>query len=360
MIKLIRNIVIFIIVPAAFFSCNKQGASAQRTYRMGFENSAPRADYSLYIQSLNLWTTRADATILSEQLPWDSLLAGVTPQAYITNNLSGFVSFCRSKNLQLWIYVDPENGLDRSSDAPILVANNKSIAQTAIQQLYRNYVIALDTMLHPEHLGFALETNLIKGAAPDSIYQGVKLVANEAAQDVRAVDATVKFGVSVQVEYAWGLLGGAGSYVGVDQDFIDFPFIQELGLSSYPYFSFSDPSDLPDNYYSKLVTGKGVPVFVSEGGWTSANLNALGTVVNSTPQKQQAYITRQSQLLDNADAIGLFSLTFTDLDLSAIPPGTPADINYFANLGLVDTNLQPKPALSAWDGIFKRTLKAGN
>jgi len=358
-----KNIVIFIISLSVLLACNKQQSNSivsPRTYRMGFQNSAPRPDFNLYVQSLNLWSTRADAAMISVQLPWDSLLAGVTPQTYITNNYSGVVNYWRAKNFKLWVYVDPENGLDRSSDAPILVANNKSIAQTPIQQLYRNYVIAIDTMLHPEHLGFALETNLIKGAAPDSIYQGIKLAANEASADVRAVDAQVKFGISVQVEYAWGKLGGTGSYVGVNQDFIDFPFIQELGLSSYPYFAFNEPSDVPLDYYSRLVIGRSVPVFASEGGWTSNNLNESGTIINSTPQKQEDYINRQSLILDSAKAIGSFSLTFTDIDLSAIPANTPTDINYFAYLGLVDINLQPKPALSAWDTIFKRPLKSGN
>jgi hypothetical protein len=362
MIVRFKNIAIIMVVSMLFACTKKQTAlnTSPRTYRMGFQNSAPRPDFSLYIQTLNLWSTRADAAIISVQLPWDSLLAGVTPQAYITNNFVGLVNFWRSKNFKLWIYVDPENGLDRSSDAPILVADNKSIAQAPIQQLYRDYVIALDTMLHPEHLGFALETNLIRGAAPDSIYQGVKLAANEAAADVTAVDTKVKLGVSVQVEYAWGLLGGAGSYVGVNQDFTDFPFIQELGLSSYPYFVFSNPSDVPLDYYSRLVIGKSLPVFVSEGGWTSANINESGTIINSSPQEQEDYINRQSLLLDSANAIGAFSLTFTDLDLSDIPAGTPADIDYFAYLGLVDINLQPKPALSAWDAIFSRPLQAGN
>jgi hypothetical protein len=355
-----KNIAAMILVLSACLACHKTNPIVSRTYRMGFTDLPPKLDFNIYIQSLNMWTQRADAAIISTEVPWDSLLNGVTPQNYITNNFSSLVNFYRSKNLKLWVYIDPENGLDRSSDASALVAINKSIAQTNMQQVYRNFVVAMDTMLLPEHLGLALETNLIRAAAPDSIYQGVRIAANNAASDVRAVDANVKISVSVQVDYAWGNLGGSGTYVGVAQDFIDFPFIQELGLSSYPYFTYADPSDIPIDYYSKLVIGKTLPVFVSEGGWTSHDLNANGTVIISDSLKQQRYITRQSQLLDNANAIGLFSLTFTDIDLSSIAAGTPPDIAYFAYLGLVDTALQPKPALSAWDAVFSRPLRAGN
>jgi hypothetical protein len=209
-------------------------------------------------------------------------------------------------------------------------------------------------------LGLALETNLIRAAAPDSIYQGIKKGANASFQDIRNVDQNVKISVSVQVDYAWGKLG-SGPYIGVAQDFVDFAFIEELGLSSYPYFGFSNPEDLPSNYYSKLVEGKNFPVFVSEGGWTSQSITGFsGQLIISNPQIQQRYITRQGQLLDQAQAIAVFQLSFTDIDLSTLPPSTPPNLKYFAYLGLVDINLNPRPSLSNWDALFKRVLKPGN
>ena len=361
MARSIKNILLVFFLLQLSVACTKKSTTInQRSYRMGFMNSAPRPVFAVYLQSLNTWTTYADAAIVSTEVPWDSLLHGVTPQQYITNNIRGLVDYYRSKNLKLWVYIDPENGLDRSSDALPLKAVNKSIAQKDMQQVYNNFVIAMDTMLTPAHLGLALETNLIRGTAPDSIYQGVKNAANTAAIAVRYVDKKVAISVSVQVEYAWGRLGGNGTYKGIAQDYIDFPFIEELGLSSYPYFGYSDPADLPVDYYAKLVIGKGLPVFVSEGGWTSHDLSTTGATINSSLQKQQNYITRQNDLLENAHAIALFSLTFTDLDVAGFPPNTPASIQYFAYLGLVDTNLQPKPALQAWEALFKYVLKPGN
>jgi hypothetical protein len=323
---------------------------------MGFQNFVPRPDFNLYIQTLNLWTQRADAAIISIEVPWDSLFSGVTPGNYVNNNFKGLVDYYRSKNFKLWVYIDPENGLDRVSDAGTLAVLGKSIAQVDVQQVYRRFAVVMDSILRPDHLGLALETNLIRGAAPDSIYKGIKQAANAAAQDVRIIDKNVKMSVSVQVDYAWGKLD-ASTYKGVAQDFSDFPFIEELGLSSYPYLSFSKPEDIPSGYYSKLVEGKSLPVFISEGGWTSQTITG---VINSDPQIQQQYITRQSQLLDEVGAIAVFQLTFTDIDLSALPPSVPSSIKYFAYLGLVDASLLPKPALSTWDAIFKKPLSGGN
>jgi hypothetical protein len=61
---------------------------------------------------------------------------------------------------------------------------------------------------------------------------------------------------------------------------------------------------------------------------------------------------RQRELLDHAKAIGLFQLTFTDADVSSFPDG-PENLQLFSHLGLVDVNLEAKPALEKWDQIFK-------
>jgi len=93
---------------------------------------------------------------------------------------------------------------------------------------------------------------------------------------------------------------------------------------------------------------------VVEGGWPSASARGA---FSSSPAMQVRYIERQSQLLDAAGAIGVFQLSFTDLDLGSFPKPVPAILPLFATLGLVDSNLEPKPALSAWDRNFARQLR---
>lgn len=349
----LRHLPLLLLASAITPACHKHtGSPSGRTYRMGFQASAPRPDITLYLQSLALWSVHSDAGIISTEVPWDSLLAGEDPAAYVAYNYLSLVNYCRSKQFRMWVYIDPENGLNRTSDADALVAAGKSIAQTPIQQVYRRFVVVMDSLLRPDHLGLALETNLIRAAAPDSIYQGIKKATGDAAADVRIIDAKVPLSISIQVEVAWGKLGNT-AYVGIAQDQVDFPFVEELGLSSYPYIAYANPADLPDDYYSRLTT---LPVFVSEGGWTSAPVMANNQTIQSTPEIQAAYITRQGQLLAAARGTGLFQLTFTDLDLAGWPPVDQSGLEPFAYLGLVDTTLAPKPALQTWDTLFKQTL----
>lgn len=319
---------------------------------MGFAASAPRPTLDEIIQSLNIYVNHSDAAIISAEVPWDSLLNGQDPVKYVTDAYTQLVGIYRGKNMQLWIYIDPENGLNRQSDSDPLKARSKSIAQPAIQALYRRFAVVIDSLLHPDHLGLALETNLIRLAAPDSIYQGVRIATNAAAADVRAIDPGIRLSVSVQAEVAWGKLGGNGTYTGIDADIKDFPFIQELGISSYPYMSFQNPGEMPLDYYSRL--SQNLPLFVSEGGWTSADIPSFN--IHSSPAQQQSYIRRQAQLLAQAKAIGLFQLTFTDLSINAWPASVSGELAPFAWLGMVDSSFNPKPALATWDSICLQPL----
>jgi hypothetical protein len=352
--------VIFLLCLVSLSCSDSDESPATRSYRMGFGNSAPRFDdFNLLVQSLNLWTARADAAIVNTEVPWDSLLSGVPAVDYVQRNYVGLVDFYRSKNMALWVYIDPQNGLDRASDATSLEARGKSIADPDMQAVYRRFVVVMDSLLNPDHLGLALETNLIRLASPPAIYQGVRQSANDAAAELKARGRTVPLSVSVQVDVAWGTLDGSG-YTGIDQDFADFPFVEELGLSSYPYFGIDDPNEIPVNYYSRLVEGKTIPVFVSEGGWSSGSVSTPTAAFISSPEKQVAYIRRHPLLLDQVKATAWFQLPFTDIDIANLPPPLPENLGYFIYLGMVDIQLNPKPALASWDEVFARPRTGAN
>jgi hypothetical protein len=125
-----------------------------------------------------------------------------------------------------------------------------------------------------------------------------------------------------------------------------------LGLSSYPYFGFAQPEDIPAEYYSRLLNGRALPVMVVEGGWTSA---AAGTI-QSTPALQARYITRHAQLLDAVGARGLIQLLFADIDVASLPPPIPLNLPLFVHIGLTDSDFNAKPALAAWDALHARRL----
>ena len=337
-------------------SCGSDGmpppgpAPSPRSYVMGFSPIPTRFDPALVAPTVDVWARRADAGLVLQEPPWPELLTGRDPEALVRSNPLEVATYFRSKGLRIFASIDPTNGLDRSADAGPLVAAGRSLAEPAVRDLYRRYVAAFVRLVRPEAVTLASETNLIRVQAPASLYAAVVAAANEAAAAARLQDPAVRLMITIQVEVANGrLTGGAGA--GIARDRADFPFTQALGLSSYPYLAgIGDPSELPADYYARVVAGGPLPLFVIEGGWPSVSLPG---VMESSPDEQRRYIERQVVLLDTAGAQGWFQLTFTDLDVAALGPS----LLPFSRIGLVDGNLQPKPALQAWDGAFGRPLE---
>lgn len=285
--------------------------------------------------------------------PWAAMLSGYPPTQAVDTVEVPLANYYRSKNLKIVFTVDATDGLNRAAEAPELVSLGRSITDTAVQRVYREWVYAVATKIHPEYLGLAAETNLIKALAPDSVYQALVTMTNAVATQINAASVPTTLFASVQVEAAWGRLGGPGPYVGIAQDLTDFPFVEAIGLSSYPYLGgFAQPEDVPLNYYGRIAQDAAKPVLVVEGGWPSVPFDTLFV---STPSEQARYIVRQVQLLDSARAEGAFQLTFYDLDLSASPPPPGSILPLFAHLGLADSAFNPKPALAAWDAAFHRS-----
>ena len=315
---------------------------------MGFSAIPPHMNQAEALTVLDLWTPRADAAIMHISPPWAALLSGVSAVAAVNANELPLANYYRAKNLQIVVMVDATDGLNRAAEAPELVQLGRSISEPAVQQVYRQFVLALNAIVRPDYLGLAAETNLIRLAAPASLYASLVQMVNAAASDLQFAGSSATRYVSVQVDVAWGRAGQNNVYQGVERDFADFPFIRALGLSSYPYFVFAEPEEIPLDYYSRLPNGRSLPLMVVEGGWTSGTAGAIV----SSPEEQARYLRRQARMLDSAKASAVFQLTFTDLDVASWnqPPGSILPL--FAALGMVDVNLQPKPALAVWDSLF--------
>jgi hypothetical protein len=342
-------------------ACGKSGGGSEesspvatRTWKLGFSPVPARPTATSVLQGIDRWSQRAELAIIHEQLPWTDLLSGMSPDAILDRDKVDLVNYMRGKGMKLVFMGDLDDGLARDMEAPQLRALGRSITEPAVQQAYRDYMLAVVNKLQPEYVGLAAETNLIRTVAPAALYNAVVTTANDTANAIRAAGSTVPLAISVQVETAWGVLAGAGSgaYVGVDQDFTDFPFADILGLSSYPYFGYTEPEDIPDNYYSRLLQGHTLPAMVMEGGWASTNAAPLF----SSPEKQARYVRRHADLLDSIDAIAYLQLVFADIDLAVYPPPIPPNLPLFVSIGLTDSDFNGKPALDAWDVLFARVL----
>jgi hypothetical protein len=315
---------------------------------MGFSGFPPRPDFDVAVRAIEAWTQRADIAIVHEELPWTELLAGVAPDSILRPSKDDLIAYYRAKGLALVFIADANDGLAREREAPGLRAAGRSITEPAVQRLYRDWIQAFVRRYRPEYVGLAAETNLIRVAAPRSLYDAVVAVANASAGDLRSLPNPPRLFVSIQVEVAWGKLINQ-PYQGIEIDFRDFPFLDLVGLSSYPYFVWTDPADLPANYYSRLLEGRALEVMIVEGGWASAS--AAGFTAD--PVEQANYFRRQRTLLELTDPVAWLQLAPTDIDVASFPADLQESIRPFASLGVFDADLRPKPALAVWDSLYR-------
>ncbi|MEO8333956.1 MAG: hypothetical protein ABI664_03225 [bacterium] len=340
-----------LIASALIASCASTGTEptrpGARSYRMGFSALPPRLTIIEVLRTMDSLTNHSDAALMVLDVPWVALLADSSPALLIRRDQYPLALRYQQRNLPLVATLDVTNGLNRSAESDALLQLGRSITEPAVQRVYREYVVAFDSIIHPKYLTLAMETNLIRAIAPAPVYSAIVTMTNAAAQQIRAAGSTTQLMVSVQVETAWGRLP-AGSYVGIQRDRTDFPFVQAIGLSSYPYLAgFTTPESIPLEYYSRLVADAPLPMLVVEGGWSSGSV----TGVTSSPELQARYIRRQMQLADAAELVGVFQITFTDFDLASYSVPAGSILPLFAQLGLLDVNYRPKPALAVWDSV---------
>ena len=328
----------------ALAACVDGAPGATRSYLMGFSALPPMLDTSKVLTGINIWAARADAAIMHTSPPWEPLLNGVaTPAQAVAAIEAPLAQLYRARGLAIVFTADPTNGLDRATEHPDLVRLGRSVTDTMVQRIYREWVTAIAQQLHPEYLGLIAETNLIRAAAAAPVYQALVTMANAAVPAVRTAAPATQLFVSIQVEVAWGR--PSGPYQGIATDLADFPFIDALGLSSYPYLGgYVNPDVLPLNYYARIGQDAHRPVLVVEGGWPSKGSGAAGT-----PARQAEFIVRQALLLDSARARGVFNLTFFDLAGATLGGG---NLGPFSYIGLADSAMHAKPALAVWDSVF--------
>jgi hypothetical protein len=324
-----------------------------RSWAMGFGLVPPRPSVPAAVRLIDTMSARAEIAAIHEELPWAELLAGTSVDTILDRDKADLIRYLRSKGLKIYLMADPNDGLSRGEEAPRLRALGRRLAEPDVQAAYRRYVTAFVRRFQPEFVGLAAETNLVRRLAPASLYGAIRRVAAETAAELRAQGSTARLLSSVQVETAWGRLAAGGAYAGIEQDFADFAFADMLGLSAYPYLGgFAEPESIPDNYFSRLLNGRRIPVMIVEGGWSSAGAEPI----RATPALQARWLARQAQLADSVGADALIQLLFADLDLDSFPGPRPANLPLFIHVGLTDADFHGKPALYEWDRLHRRKL----
>ena len=249
----------------------------------------------------------------------------------------------------VWL-VDPLDGLDRTREPPELREAGRSLMEPEIRAMHAAWVERVAERTRPEWFGLASEVNTLAARGDLELWVTVRDLVNELAPVVRSASPASRVFVSFQVDDAWnrfGLPTRVDHFALADSFDVDL-----LGLSTYPVFVFDAPAEIPDEYFSRFRESTDLPLALVEGGWASEDSD----VFEADPEEQVAFFRRMEELLDGVDAELWAFLLYADLDVPSL--GLPAEraeaLARFSRMGVVDTQLEPKPAHAAWVEIFER------
>ncbi len=330
---------------------NDEAHTLTRSYGMGFflTPSTPTVDATIAL--VPEMAKVADYAMIQRDVPWTRIVAGDSFDKIIDDEYVELVKYLRGNGLKIVLLVDPLDGLNRRDESPEAVKNGKTLLDADTRAIHAGWVKELVARIKPDYIGLASEINTLAAHGDKTLYEDIKSMCNELAPQLRQISPSSRIFVSFQVDDAWEV--GPFPKTGVDQFALAKDFdVDAIGLSSYPGFVYSDPSQIPDDYYQRFADVTGKPLLMAEGGWSSAG------GPNFTPEKEAAYYQREFQLLDGVHAELAILLLYNDLDLSdpawGLTPDRQATLQNFANMGIVDIHGSPKPAYAVWQSVFAR------
>lgn len=213
--------------------------------------------------------------------------------------------------------------------------------------IFLDAVVSFVTDHRPPYLGVGNEVNRVWEEDP-AAFDAWVVALPEIVAVVRAASPGTQVFATFQYEFLRGLdeITGAGRVEDWTPLDVAAPHLDLVAFTSYPYFAFETPEDLPADYYGAITEHTDRPVGFTELGWPSARIAPLaGSAVEGlggTPEEQVAFIERLEALLEPVDPS--FAMWVWAYDTPAVGPT-------FESLGLSEQGGAPKPALEAWQAF---------
>jgi hypothetical protein len=292
-------------------------------------------------------------------VPWADAASDVLSEpfsAHYNSHMVGEWNWKSAKAIaghKMYLAVTPLN-TSRSgiADSWTAAGNNITVApwsgyaldSTQVKSAYLNFCRRAIQFFNPDYFAFGIEVNLLEQNSPTqwqaylnlqgyiytqlkSLYPNLPIFVTQTAVDVLGSDYVDK----PTSQAAFDAVMASSDY---------------FAISVYPYLSKYLTTQIPGDFFDRLVAKTTKPVVISEGGYLAQTVTLSGGLTFSTDTtKQDNYI---KMLLAAADK---YSFKFVnqwlvrDFDNSW---GTADVIRIFQYDGMYDLSGNPRPALTTW------------
>jgi hypothetical protein len=325
----------------------------------GFFPSPPEISLESVLAHYTDLGKHADLVLLQNNIPWQAfpLDDGSQPQALI--DIRNQVILARQNHLDTVFVVDPLNGLNRREFAGLPWGWEASFQNPRVRQAYLDFTLWIVRTFEPGHLGLASEINTYADAHPEDFPHFVSLYRETYAAIKAEAPATQVF-VTFQWEDLNNLFpadteGRAAYQVNWDQVEVFEPQLDLWVISSYPFVAFSRASEIPDDYYTPLLSHTSKPLAVAEGGYAASPAGPFP----GEAQDQVGYLQAIDRQIGGRLSFWVY-LLLTDFNIDSYASvmrrnGTGNQdidtLGLFTSVGLQESDGSPKPALAIWDDL---------
>jgi hypothetical protein len=326
----------------------------------GFFPSPPEATLDSVLNHFKSISQHADFVLVQPNVAWEEFTTGIEGESQKRTDVINQVKLARQNGLDAIFVVDPLNGLNRREFMALPAGWEANFANPTVRTAFTNFSLWVVRHFHPRYLGLASEINTYMDAHPEDAPNYLSLY-KEVYAAVKAEAPETQIFVTFQWEDLNNLFdqpeeGDRQPYV-INWDQVEAfePDLDIWVISSYPFVAFQSGAQIPDGYYTPLLTRTSKPLAVAEGGYTSRPVGPFA----GAPEDQVAYLNAlHDQIGERLDFWVYLLLNDFNLDSYSDMMRSQGqgddDVNtlgMFASVGLRDFDGSPKPAMEVWDSF---------
>jgi hypothetical protein len=325
----------------------------------GFFPSPPEATFEAIMNHFEEMGEHADFILMQSAIPWEDFVDGIEGESKGREDIKNQAILARQNGLGWVVVVDPLNGLNRREFMGLPADWEANFANPDVRSAFTNFALWVVRELQPRYLGLASEINTYLDAHPDDVENYMSLYADTYDQ-VKAEAPDTQVFVTFQWDdlnnmFASAAEGRPAGQTNWDQVEAFEPRLDLWVISSYPYFVFPTGAEIPDDYYTPLLTRTKKPLAMAEGGWSS---QPIGPAPGDT-QSQVDYLQAIHDQLGERLSFWVY-LILNDLNMDSVGAAMQEQglsdrdaetLGFFVSTGLREWDGTPKPALEIWDGF---------
>jgi len=357
----ILKILILTAVLLLFQPCSSSELTAETAY--GFFNSPPEISLESVFQLYDNLGRHADAVLYQSGIPWMDFKDNPDEESEKIDDLKNQMILAHRENLEGIFIIDPLNGLNRREFQQLPEGWKAGFRNPDVRSAMKNFALRIVREFHPRYLGLASEINTYADAYPEdfeyflSLYRDIYDTVKKEAPETK-IFVTFQWEDLNNLWYQPGEKDYFPEVIKWNQMEIFEPRLDLWVISSYPYITFPSAEDIPENYYTPLLTRTDKELAIAEGGWISEDFRLL----EASEGDQEGYLNAIHRQIGNRMAFWIYLLIqdISTESYSQYIKGKDLDtLGYFTTVGLISPDGTPKAALSLWDRFRERETVEG-